>query len=298
MIDAGTYLAHLRTVLARNSMTGVDAVLPNEREIVLRRLRLHFHEWGNDKAPPLLFLHGGGLTSHTWDAVCLGLRDRYHCLALDFRGHGDSQWADDYEIDTYVEDVRALVDALELRDLTLIGMSLGGIVAVRYAGLYGDLRSLVVIDVGPVEASPSGSRRIQAFIDGAELDSIEDFVERSLAFNPKRDRQLLRTSLLHNLRELPNGKWTWKYDMRPYMGPLEPDRVAAVLDATWGKVHEITCPTLVVRGAESDILSDESGKQLAETFPDGKYAEVPRAGHTVQGDNPSDLVAALRRFLS
>ena len=271
-------------------------MLPDEREISLRGLRMHYHEWGNENARPLLFLHGGGLTSHTWDAVCLGLRDRYHCLALDFRGHGDSQWAEDYEIDAHVEDVRALVGALDLRNLGLIGMSLGGIVAVRYAGRYKDLGALVVIDIGPTAQRSGGYRRIQDFVDGVELDSIEDFVERSLNFNPKRDRELLRTSLLHNLRELPNGKWTWKYDRRHYMRPGQPKRLT-MMNATWGKVPGIICPTLVVRGGDSDILSDEAGKQLAGTFPDGTYVEVPRAGHTVQGDNPADLVAAVRRFL-
>ena len=246
----------------------------------------------------LYFLHGGGLTSHTWDAICLGLRNRYHFLALDFRGHGDSQWAENYEIDSHVEDVRAIVDALSLRDLGLIGMSLGGIVAVTYAGRFSDLSELVVIDIGPSATRGGGSQRIRDFIDGAELDSIDNFVERSLKFNPKRDRELLRASLLHNLRELPNGKWTWKYDKRHYMGPGDQKLFVTALNATWAKVPDIKCRTLVVRGADSDILSETGGKQLAETFPHGTYVEVPRAGHTVQGDNPAGLVAALRRFLA
>lgn len=299
MIDSAVYLAHLRRVLARNRMDQeVDAVLPTQLEISLRGLRLHYHDWGNGKARPLLFLHGGGLTSHTWDAICLGLRNRYHFLALDFRGHGDSQWAENYEIDSHVEDVRAIVDALSLRDLGLIGMSLGGIVAVTYAGRFSDLSELVVIDIGPSATRGGGSQRIRDFIDGAELDSIDNFVERSLKFNPKRDRELLRASLLHNLRELPNGKWTWKYDKRHYMGPGDQKLFVTALNATWAKVPDIKCRTLVVRGADSDILSETGGKQLAETFPHGTYVEVPRAGHTVQGDNPAGLVAALRRFLA
>jgi pimeloyl-ACP methyl ester carboxylesterase len=157
---------------------------------------------------------------------------------------------------------------------------------------------LVVIDIGPLAPQSGSSQRIQNFLDGAELDSIEDFVERSMKFNPRRDPDLLRVSLLHNLRELPNGKWTWKYDKRHYLRPTQPDLSMRLLKTTWDGVPGIACPTLVVRGGDSDILSARVGKQLAERFPNGTYVEVPRAGHIVQSDNPADLVADLRRFLS
>ena len=279
-------------------MDVAEIVLPDEQEIELRGLHLHYHDWGNPTAPAVVFLHGGGLTAHTWDAVCLGLRSRYHCLAIDFRGHGDSEWSEDYEIDAHVEDVRAFIAALGLKRVNLAGMSMGGMVAVRYAGRYPDLGSLVVIDVGPETGRQEGARRIQNFVDGAELDTIDEFVERSLKFNPKRDRDMLRASLLHNLRQLPNGKWTWKYDRRHYLRPRDPAKLVEFIKDTWALVPEITCPVLVVRGGESDILSADAGRRLAASFPSARYVEVPRAGHTVQGDNPADLTRELLHFLS
>ena len=298
MIDSRLYLDHLRKVIDRNRMHVGEIVLPDEREIELRGLRLHYHDWGTPAAPTVIFLHGGGLTAHTWDAVCLGLRSNYRCLALDFRGHGDSDWSEDYDIDAHVEDVRAFIAAFALGDVNLVGMSMGGMVAVRYAGRYPDLNSLVVIDVGPDAGRQAGTRRIQDFVNGVELDTIDEFVERALKFNPKRDRDLLRGSLLHNLRRLPNGRWTWKYDRRHYVRPRDASKVADFSKDTWACVPEISCPVLVVRGSESDILSAEAAHSFADSFPSARLVEVSRAGHTVQGDNPADLTIELLHFLS
>lgn len=299
-IPAGTYLTHLRKVVERNGMN-VPVVLPEEREVKLRNLRLHYHDWGNELAPPVLFLHGGGLTAHTWDAVCLAVRDRYHCLALDFRGHGDSEWADDYEQDAHVNDVRALVEHLGIGTgrLHLVGMSMGGMIAVRYAGRFNDLASLTLVDIGPSIQRSAGVGRIARFIDGAEMDSIDDFINRALEFNPRRDPDLLRASLMHNLRRLPNGRWTWKYDRRHYSNmdrARDPKEREQFMADAWGKVPEIACPALVVRGGESDILSDEGARELVASFKAARYVVVPGAGHTVQGDNPAGLAAALLDF--
>jgi pimeloyl-ACP methyl ester carboxylesterase len=227
----------------------------------------------------------------------LALRDSYHCFAVDLRGHGDSQWAETYQIDSHAGDVRAVANVLGLRDFVLIGMSLGGLVALRYAELNRDLRALVIVDIGPDAHRSEGSKRIQDLIDTAELDAVEDFVELSLKFNPRRNRKMLHASLMHNLRQLPNGKWTWKYDRRQFTGSAQLDRLLRDLKGIWEKVSEIGCPTLIVRGSDSDILSADVAKHLAERFSDGTYAEVPSAGHTVQGDNPAAFVTELRTFL-
>ena len=116
-----------------------------------------------------------------------------------------------------------------------------------------------------------------------------------MAFNPLRNPALLRRSLLHNLRELPNGKWTWKHD--PNRVRPTPESLRARQAEIMKEVSHITCPTLVLRGAKSDVLTDESAASFARALPDGRWMRVEDAAHTVQGDNPRGLVEALRPFL-
>jgi pimeloyl-ACP methyl ester carboxylesterase len=138
---------------------------------LLRDQRFHFLDWGGTGTIPIVFLHGGGLTAHTWDLVCLALRPRYRCYALDLRGHGDSEWsrAMDYSPDAHAADVDAFVRALELPAPVVIGMSLGGGTAVRYSVEHLP-RALVVIDTGP-QINREGGRQIIDFMrQPAELD--------------------------------------------------------------------------------------------------------------------------------
>ncbi len=228
-------------------------------------MRFRYLDWGSPGNRPILFLHGGGLTSHTWDLVCLALREDYHCLALDQRGHGDSEWSPemDYSLDAHRGDLEAFVDRLGLEGLVLVGMSMGGANAMAYAGRPGArVSALVLVDVGP-EVRLEGARRIRQFTMAVtEFESVEHVVEQALAFNPRRDPRLLRRR-----------------------------------EALWAAVPEIVCPTLVVRGGQSDVFLDEDAEKLARSLRQGEWVRVEGAGHTVQGDNPGDLVAAIRRFL-
>ena len=125
-------LDHLKTEVG---IAGVDVprvVLPEEHDVLLRRMRFHCLDWGNAGRRPILFLHGGGLTAHTWDLACLALRDEYHCLALDQRGHGDSEWSPemDYSVEAHRGDIAAFADHLGLDGFVLVGMSMGGLNAI------------------------------------------------------------------------------------------------------------------------------------------------------------------------
>jgi esterase len=294
-------LAHLRLAVSLSGLEVDELVLPAEHDVVVDGLRLHYLDWGNHGRPPLLFLHGGCLTAHTWDLVCLALRSDYHCLALDQRGHGDSEWSPivDYGPDAHVHDIRGLIEQLGLERPVLVGHSLGGLNALIYAAAAAadPLAGVVLVDVGP-DPQPAAVKRVADFVMGAPGDgSVEDFVERARAFNPRRDPRLLRYSLLHNLRRLPNGTWTWKYDRRG----LTPEHIATVrksLEGLRDGAEAITCPVLVIRGAESDVMTDTQAAAFAATLPVGRWAKVESAGHTVQGDNPRGLVEVLAHFLA
>ncbi len=291
---------HLERALAISGVRADEVVLPSDHDILVGRLRLHYLDWGGPSDRTVVFLHGGGLTAHTWDLVCLALRPHYRCLAIDLRGHGDSEWSPNlrYGIDDNVADLTGFVAALGLSSFALVGMSLGGGTALAYAARESErLTALCIVDVGP-RIQRAGTRRIRNFMmmESQEMASVEDFVERAVRFNPARDRELLRRSLLYNLHQLPDGNWTWKYDRR-HRGQSAFESAEQRLAQLSEAVERIFCPTLVVRGAGSDVFSEADADDLARSLPDGRVATVPDAGHTVQGDNPRGLLAVLEPFL-
>jgi pimeloyl-ACP methyl ester carboxylesterase len=274
--------------------------MPNlyqDHTLTLRGLRFHYLDWGTTGKPPFVCLHGGAQTAHSWDDFAPVMRGDYHVYALDQRGHGDSDWAadGDYGRQTQCEDVAAFVSALGLSPFILAGLSMGGINAITYTARYPEnVRALIIVDVGP-EIEARGRENIQNFISQIdELDSFEAFVERAHRFNPRRSLENLRQRLSHNLKQLPNGKWTWKFDqkrlgtgVRSGIGP----------EGLWDDVRKIRCPTLIVRGGESDILAPEAAERMRAAIPNCRIAVVPGAGHSVMGDNPAGFAAAVREFL-
>jgi esterase len=302
-LTAHEQLDHLRMAADVAGLQELEIELPDDHDVVLGGMRLHYLDWGGLKLPPgrqsVLFLHGGGLTAHTWDLVCLSLRRSFHCLALDQRGHGDSEWSPglDYGTEAHTRDLKALIEHLDLERPVLVGQSMGALNALSYAERHASsLAGLVLVDMTP-EVRFEGAKRIFDFVTApAELDSVEAFVERAIEFNPGRDPRLLRRSLMHNLRRLPDGRWTWKYDRR-HMTRERFDELRGEVTAIRARLDTVTCPAFVVRGERSDVVTPESAQALADGLPDGEWTSVPDAGHTVQGDNPRGLAEVLAPFL-
>jgi len=300
VLSAAEQIDHLKLSAQHAGLNLPQVALPESHHVVIGRMRLHYLDWGAKGRHPILFLHGGGLNAHTWDLVCLMLRERYHCIALDQRGHGDSEWEPtaDYRFESQVADLEGFIEKLKLTRPLIVGHSMGGFAAMGYAIRHADkMAGLVLVDIAP-EIATQGSLRIRNFINqDRELDSVEAFVERALKFNPMRNRELLRRSLLHNLRQLPNGKWTWKHDPKRISPDFEQerrDRVTRIND----NAANIICPVLVMRGERSDVLTDESAEKFANSVPHGRWMRIANAGHTIQGDNPRALLDALEPFLA
>ena len=298
--DAGKdELASLRLAAELAGLKVDEFVLPGDHHVVLRGMRFHYLDWGR-KGPPILFLHGRGLTAHTYDLVCLALRHDCQCISLDQRGHGDTEWSPvlDYGRESEAEDVAALVEHLGWSRFVLVGMSMGGLNSIVYAGRHSDtLAGLVIVDVGP-EVRTFGSARIRQFLSEPDgLDSIDDYVARAVEFNPLRHPSLLRRSLLHSLRRRPDGKWTWKMDRRLWEQNANPASDPDRSHLLWADVERIYCPTLVLRGEKSEVFRDEDADKLARAFPKGSWARILGAGHTIQGDNPAAMVDEMRDFL-
>ena len=276
--------------------------VPEDRFVEANGMRFHCLDWGNAGAPGMLLLHGFAQTCHSWDFVALAFCDRYHVVALDQRGHGDSDWAEDgdYSPEAQQGDIAAVVSAIGLRDFVLMGLSMGGRNSFTYAATHpDDVRALVVVDAGP-QNMRTGSQKIRNFVQQEdELDSVEDFVQRVLAYNPLRDPVQVRGSIMHNLKQLPTGKWTWKYDRRfRQPGGRRFQQDPEMTQRLWRYMESLTCPTLVVRGAQSDIIALDTADGMHKRIPDGRMATVEKAGHLVMGDNPSGFERAVTEFLS
>ena len=266
-----------------------------DKSVKLGSLKFHYLDWGNPRAQPMLLLHGGGQTAHSWDEFSEAMREHYHVIALDQRGHGDSDWSPRkiYSMHAQLRDITRFVNALKLSKIVLIGLSMGGRNSITYAATHPEkLDRLVIVDIGP-ETMPQGGRARQEFVQDDVQPTLEAFVERAHKFNPRRPMEQLRERLQWNLRQLPDGRWTWKYDLHG-RNAGSPRRMPNDL---WPYVARIKAPTLIVRGAESDTLSPDVAERMHLVIQGSTLTDVPRAGHTVPGDNPPGFLAAVSAFL-
>lgn len=284
----------LLSLAARYGIRHVDASLPEARRIIAADgVPLSFLDWrGSGEA--VVFLHGGALTAHSWDLVCLGLRDRWHCLALDLRGHGESGWADEYRTETAIEDIAALVTHGRLARVHLVGNSLGGMVAAHYAATHPTrVASLTLVDVGP-NVNFAATQTIRDYIE--RTDGAQDFgaaIEVGIEVNPRIDREALEYRLRHAMREGDDRRLYWKQDRRRmhdyeyFLGKV--DEIARLAPA-------IGAPVLVVRGARSRVFSDHAAAECAALFPRGRWQRIENSGHNIQEANPGGLIAELEAF--
>lgn len=289
-------LTHLARV-AKIAGLEIQVQAPTHHHVILNKRRFHYLEWGTKGAPPLLFLHGGNQSARTWDIVCLALADQFHCIALDQRGHGDSEWSYEghYAPEHHAEDITALIAHLGWDRFGLIGMSMGGINALSFASQnWPRLTALVCVDVGPFVQMEKAKSLVSFVQENSKRQSFDDFVNAALAHNPRRKEELLRHSLTHTTREQADGSWAWKADRRE---KLNLNEMSARLEVLASECQHIQCPTLVVRGAQSPTFSKDDADRFVRLLPDGHLVVVPNAGHTVQGDNPKGLIEAMQYFL-
>jgi pimeloyl-ACP methyl ester carboxylesterase len=271
---------------------------------------LHLLEWSREGVP-LLLLHGFGNEAHLWDDYAPTVAPYYRVLALDLRGHGDSDWDAErrYEIPTLVADVEALSAELGIERLVLIGFSMGGRVASLFAGRQPErLAGLVLVDVGP-EVDLRGALRIRQEVEEQRspvFASVEEYAELLSRNYPAGRREALLRMARYGLRERPDRRFELKMDpsLRGGFGAASLSSADAAqaerasVQAQWDALARVTCPTLVVRGAASDVLSPETADRMVEqVLRDGRLAVVPRAAHSVMTDNPEGFEAAVNGFV-
>lgn len=264
---------------------------PRDLRIVVGTRRLHALEWSRGRGRPLLLVHGAAQTAHSFDEVAPPLARDHDVIALDLPGHGDSDRWPRYRREDLARAVLGAAIALGWYRPTLIAMSLGGLTALTAAAAEPErVAALVVVDVVPTIV-PEGVSAVRRQL-ATEFGSFDEAVAHARAFNPRRSEENVRERLRHALRELPDGRWAWKFD--PHAGA----EATHELDGLWARMRAIRCPALLVRGAESPMLSDDGVARFTATIPGARVAVVAGAGHSVMGDNPAGFVAAVRPFLA
>ncbi len=263
---------------------------------------------GDEGSPPVVLLHGGGQTRHSWGTTLAALANRgWRAYSVDLRGHGDSDWATngDYTLDAFAGDVLAVVDSLD-RPPALVGASLGGLASLAAIGEQAGkdvATALVLVDVAP-RVEEQGRDRIGAFMaehvdDGfASLDEVADAVHR---YNPHRPRPTDLSGLRKNLRQREDGRWYWHWDPTFIVGRLggQDETRASLVDPERLKqaAAKLTVPTLLVRGRVSDLLSEEGARELLAIVPHAEMVDVAGAGHMVAGDRNDLFNDAVVNFL-
>jgi pimeloyl-ACP methyl ester carboxylesterase len=270
---------------------------------------LHLLEWSTEGVPMLL-LHGFGNEAHIWDDFAPIVAPHYRTLALDHRGHGQSDWDREgrYDVDTLVDDVEAVTAALGIGRMVLVAHSLGGRVATVFAGRHPErVAGFVIVDIGP-EVDLRGSLRIRQDVESnltPVFDSVEEYARALSLSYPAAQPEALRRMALHGVRRREDGRFELAMD--PALRGITAGRGAsaeaeqqenALRQRMWDALAALPSPVLVVRGAASDILSPEvADRMVDEVLKNGRLAIVAQAGHSVMTDNPRGFNEAVASFV-
>ena len=270
-------------------------------------LRLHYADWGNAEAPPLLLVHGGRDHCRSWDVIARALQSHFHVVAPDMRGHGDSDWTKggSYALTEYVYDLSRLVRTIGAGKVTLIGHSMGGMVSLVYAGTFPEqVERLVVLDgvtVLPDATTRPAHERITRWI--GQLDklhdreprryaTIEEAAAQMRAHNTRLPPELAHHLATHGVRRNDDNTFSWKFD--PYQRAAAPHRLSPEDHVSlWGR---IACPTLLM-AAEESFLESAKTAGLARHFPQARSETISGAGHWLQHDKPDEVLGLIRAFL-
>ena len=284
---------------------------PTSQVYFSQRLRLHYVDWGNESAPPLLMIHGGRDHCRNWDWVAQALRKDFHIIAPDLRGHGDSAWAigGSYNLTDYVYDIAQLINQRTMGPLSIVGHSMGGFVSTLYAGLYPNMVShLVVIDgivLSPEKLharteAPINERLVQWIGNMRQLSgrtvkkyqTIDEAIARMRHENPHLSAEHARWLTIHGVNQNEDGTYSWKFDNYVRSGSanfIRPEEVIAL----W---QRITCPTLLIGGDES-FVENPVTNGAAGHFQNVRAEMIADASHWVHHDKLDEVLALAHPFL-
>jgi pimeloyl-ACP methyl ester carboxylesterase len=256
---------------------------------------------GDQAAPTLIYLHGGGQTRHSWEgAMQLALRGGYRVISYDARGHGESEWSlsGNYSTGAMVADLMKLVATIE-QPLSLIGASMGGITAMKYCGEnnYRSGMALILVDIVPRPAE-KGVDEILAFMSASPdgFSSVEEAADAVARYNPNRAQSGSLVNLTRNLRKRgARYYWHWDPKILGFPGKGGREELANELEKL---CKSIFVPTLLIRGAKSIVVDDNSVEELRILMPHARVYTIEKAGHMVAGDSNTAFSEGINTFLN
>ena len=255
--------------------------------------------WGDPNGRVVILQHGGGQTRHAWRGAGETLGNAgYYAIAMDSRGHGDSDWAEDaaYEPEMNVQDLLAVVESIGAQQPILVGASMGGSTSLLAVGT-GRLHAaaMVMVDIAP-RIEPEGSDRIKAFMDQKPdgFDSLEEVADAIASYQPQRTRPRNLDGLAKNIRLGSDGKYHWHWDPRRRNRTWDMSEHRQSLERA---ADNLNLPVLLVRGGLSDVLTEEGAQSFLQQCPHAEYVNVTGAAHMVAGDRNDVFSGAVVDFL-
>jgi len=267
---------------------------PTDHTVTVNGLRLHYVDWGNAGAPPMILIHGLDRVARTFDHVAPHFAGRYHVIAVDMRGHGDSDWDPQgrYLVEDHAGDLEGLVQQLGLHGITLWGNSTGGRVAQVFAGKHPELVAAVISeDVGPErprQIADSYSRRVKQ--EEAGWATEDELLARLRKANPGASDAVLVSYVRYGTKRRADGRLVWKRDPQLVKGFVATD--------LWHYVRQITAPMLYVLGGRSTIVPPETQEELRKTLPRVRIVTMPGLGHYPSDEKPEEFIRIVDEFLA
>jgi pimeloyl-ACP methyl ester carboxylesterase len=265
-------------------------------------LKLHHLEWGpSEDAEPLVLLHGIRLHARCWDHFARTIEAERRVLALDARGHGDSDWAPgEYHLHDFYEDLLAVLDGCGVDRATLVGHSLGGRVALLFAHLHPDrVNRLVLVDIGPALPYTAMLRdfsRVTETPHPREFESEQEAVDYLASILTRAPRFMIEESVRHGMRPAKNGGHTWKYD--PSLGGPPLPRAGQREWDLWEAAASLSCPTLLLHGEHSQVVTEDMAARMAQDIGDFRAVKIAGAGHALFTEQPEAFAGHVRNFLN
>lgn len=267
---------------------------PKKRYIFINNLRLHYLEWGKKSAQTMVLLHGVTDNAHVWDYFAPYASDRFRVIALDQRGHGDSDWAvpPAYSCNDYYSDLSGLIVALQLTGTILMGHSMGALHALKYACNNPDnVTGLIYVDIEPSPPPWNRTYLHELFnTQSSSYDSIEEYVDKMQKTSPYANKDIISNLAPYYLHKRNDGKFRITFD-REVLKHFDQYQLHSCLSG-------IQCPTLIIRGEESLVMRREIAQEMNRSILKSRLIEIPDAAHPVLTDNPLQFQQAVMDFLN
>ncbi len=270
------------------------AAQPLDKFMTVNGLQIHYLDWGNAGAQPLILLHGIARVAHTFDHVAPHLAKSYRVIAVDMRGHGDSGWHPDgaYLVEDYTSDIEVLIEQLSLRDVVLWGASTGGRVVQLVAGRHPEwVSSVIVEDVGPERPAAISNRRGDRMAKETNgWASVDELLAQITQDNPRTSAPVLRHFAQHGSKQRADGRVVWKRDPAILKGFVPTE--------LWSTVRKIKAPIIYVLGGASTIVPVQTQAELKAALPQARIVTMPGLGHYPSDEKPQEFLGIVEGFLA